>query len=112
MYEHRSEPLLNWREFLRRTGWHALAVVALLGASLAGGAAGFHWFAGQDWIDGLLNAAMFLGGMGPVGNFAGTAGKLFASFFALYAGLLFIIAASVLLAPWLHRMLHRLHVGR
>ena len=66
MYEHRSEPLLNWREFLRRTGWHALAVVALLGASL----------------------------------------------FALYAGLLFIIAASVLLAPWLHRMLHRLHVGR
>ena len=111
MYEHRSAPLLPWRAFLARIGWHSLATVGLLAASLAGGTMGFHWLAGQEWIDGLLNAAMLLGGMGPVGSIEGRAGKLFATFFALYAGLFFLIAASLLLAPWLHRMLHRLHAG-
>jgi hypothetical protein len=78
--------------------------------SLGIGILGYRVFAGFTWIDSLLNAAMLLGGMGPVGDIPTTAGKLFASFYALYAGLVLIAASGILLAPALHRVLHGLHL--
>jgi hypothetical protein len=82
---------------------------ALLAVSLAIGVAGFHWLAGQSGLDALLNAAMLLGGMGPVGAIDSTPGKLFAAGFALYAGLVFVVVTGLLLAPVFHRVLHYFH---
>jgi hypothetical protein len=62
------------------------------------------------WIDALLNSAMLLGGMGPVGDLGPTGGKLFATFFALYSGLVFLIVAGLLFMPVFHRILHRFHL--
>ena len=109
MFEHRSEPMAPWGRFLRRLARHGGYAAALVGVSMVGGTVGFHALAGQEWIDAWLNAAMLLGGMGPVGDIQSTAGKLFASLFALYAGLVFIAAGGIILAPALHRMIHRLH---
>jgi hypothetical protein len=53
---------------------------------------------------------MILGGMGPVDRVESEAGKLFASFYALFSGLLFIGAASLALAPFVHRIMHKLHI--
>ena len=78
--------------------------------SLAVGTVGLHALAGQHWTDAFLNAAVLLGGMGPVGTFESDRGKLFAAVFALYAGLVFLISAAVFLAPMLHRLLHSLHM--
>ena len=66
---------------------------------------------GCNWIDSLLNASMILGGMGPVGEPLKTtvAAKIFASLYALFSGLAFIGIVSVLLAPFVHRLLHRIH---
>ena len=50
---------------------------------------------------------MLLGGMGPVGEIRSTAGKLFAGFFALFAGLFFITSFAILAAPVLHRFAHK-----
>jgi hypothetical protein len=77
---------------------------------LALGVVGYHFTAGFSWLDALLNASMILGGMGPVDTVKTTAGKLFASFYALFAGVLFLAAVGVLVAPLAHRMLHRLHL--
>jgi len=82
----------------------------LLAVSLLIGVMGFHWLAGQSGIDALLNASMLLGGQGPIGVIRGTAGKLFASAYALYAGLVFLGAATLFFAPMLHRLIHRLHL--
>jgi hypothetical protein len=82
----------------------------LLTVSLAIGVAGFHWLAGQAGLDALLNAAMLLGGQGPIGTIRGTAGKLFGAAYALYAGIVFIGAAALALAPVLHRLIHKLHL--
>lgn len=71
--------------------------------------AGYHFLEGLSWLDGFLNAAMLLGGMGPVAPLQTPAGKLFAGFYALYAGLLFITVAGLLAAPVAHRLLHRFH---
>ena len=53
---------------------------------------------------------MLIGGMGPVGSFDKPPGKLFAALYALYAGIVFLGAAAVFLAPVVHRMLHKLHL--
>lgn len=110
MYEHHTKSLLPRRQFFRRLTQHgALAAVALL-VSLAIGTVGFHWLALQSWLDAFLNASMLLGGMGPVGGFGRPVGKLFAAFYALYAGIVFLGAAVVFLAPVVHRILHKLHL--
>jgi len=63
-----------------------------------------------DWLDALLNAAMLLGGMGPVDKPVTDGGKLFASLYALFAGIVFLVAIGVMLAPIVHRLLHRFHL--
>lgn len=78
-------------------------------ASLAAGMAGYVHFEGMSWLDGFLNASMLLGGMGPVATPVTTGGKLFAGLYALYAGIGFLIVAGIILAPVVHRLLHRFH---
>jgi hypothetical protein len=110
MAQPRVRLLLSWKQFKRHLMTYAGYAAALLAVSLAIGVAGFHWLAGQSGLDALLNAAMLLGGQGPIGVIRGTAGKLFGAAYALYAGLVFIGAAAVALAPVIHRIVHRLHL--
>lgn len=109
-FEHRSEPLLPHSAFRKRLARRVGYAVGYLLASLLLGTIGFHLFAGQEPIDAFLNAAMLLGGMGPVGEIKYFGGKLFAGVFALYAGLAFIAITGYLLAPYAHRLLHRFHL--
>ena len=110
MYEHHTDPLLPWRQFWRRLGRHSEIAITMLLVSLAIGTLGFHWLAPQGWLDAFLNAAMLLGGMGPVGSFEQPIGKIFAGLFALYAGIVFLGASVIFLAPIVHRILHKLHL--
>jgi hypothetical protein len=109
MYEHRRQPLLSTAKFLKRVARHWLAGFGVLGVGLGAGILGYHYIAGLRWIDSLLNASMILGGMGPVDPLPTNAAKIFASVYALFSGLAFIGIVSVLLAPFVHRMLHRIH---
>jgi hypothetical protein len=110
MYEHRKQPLLSRAKFLRRVGRHGLVALGVLVFGLGIGILGYHWIAHLSWIDSLLNASMILGGMGPVGDPLPTeAAKIFASCYALFSGLAFVGIVSVLIAPFVHRLLHRFH---
>ena len=110
MYEHHTEPLLPWGPFAYRLARHGGIVALVLVFSLVVGTTGFHWLALQDWIDAFLNSSMLLGGMGPVGEIKSAAGKIFASIYALYAGIVFIGTSGLLLAPVLHRLMHKIHL--
>jgi len=88
---------------------HLLAALVLFALSLALGMWGYAHFEGLAWRDSFLNSAMLLGGMGPVNDPHTDAGKLFAGAYALFAGLVFIVTAGLLLAPSLHRLLHTFH---
>ena len=108
--ERSHEPLLPRSLFLKRIArWSALAGTVFVGR-LAIGIFGYHFFGRLPWIDALLNASMILGGMGPVDELRTTAGKLFASFYALFSGLVIIGVAGLLLAPMVHRFLHKFHI--
>ena len=110
MYEHRDAPLLPTRLFYWRLARHVSYASLMVAGSLLIGTAGFHFFALESVIDAFLNAAMLLGGMGPVGEIRTTPGKLFAAGFSLYAGLVFLVGGAVLLTPVIHRFLHRFHL--
>jgi hypothetical protein len=110
MYEHRSQPLLPVRIFVRRLASHSLAAITVVGISLVVGTLGYHRLGRLAWIDAFLNASMLLGGMGPVGELNNDSGKMFASLFALYSGFMLIAVTTLILAPVLHRVLHRLHL--
>jgi len=111
MYEHHSDPVLPKAQFFWRVVRHVAVAVLLLAVSLGIGVAGFVFLDHRSPLDGLLNAAMLLGGMGPVGDFSTPAGKIFGAAYALFSGLVFIVCAALALTPTLHRMLHRLHLG-
>jgi hypothetical protein len=112
MYEHKSEPLLPFGRFARRLLGHLIMAMALIFGSLGLGVAGYHFLEKLSWLDALLNASMILGGMGPVDAIRTPAGKLFASFYALFSGVIFLVIVGILLAPVGHRLLHGLHLEK
>jgi hypothetical protein len=111
MYEHHSKPLLPLKLFIHRLLGHFSLAMLILFFSLGIGVAGYHFTEGFSFIDSLLNASMILGGMGPVDAIKTTNGKLFASFYSLFCGIIFLAAAGVIIAPLAHRLLHRMHLS-
>jgi hypothetical protein len=110
MFEKKHEKLLPIRAFMQRVLRSMLFSGGILTIALGMGVLGYHFTEQLPWLDSLLNASMILGGMGPVDGLHTVAGKLFASFYALFSGLVFVGAASVLLAPLVHRMMHHFHI--
>lgn len=108
-YERRTQRPLERRHFYKRFMRHSIAALALVVASLMFGMGGYVEFESLSWTDAFLNAAMLLGGMGPVNAPVTEWGKLFAGTYALYAGLVFLVVAGILAAPLIHRFLHRFH---
>jgi len=109
MYESRSTRPLTRPEFHRRLLGQAAWVLALLLGSLLLGIVGYMVFEQLSLVDAFLNAAMLLGGMGPVNAPQTVGGKVFAGCYALYAGLVFIVTAAMMFSPFLHRLLHHFH---
>jgi hypothetical protein len=110
MYEHKSEPLLPRPEFLLRLLRHTLFAVGILVVSLGIGMLGYHFFEKMNFVDSMLNASMILGGMGPVDAVKTAGGKVFASLYALFSGVIFLVVVGIIIAPLAHRLMHRLHL--
>ena len=110
MYEHQTHPLLSRAKFARRVARRLLLALFLVGIALGIGVLGYHLIGGLSWIDSLLNASMILGGMGPVDPLQSSAAKIFPSCYALFSGLAFVGIAALMIAPFVHRFLHRFHL--
>ena len=110
IYESRHEPLLSRAAFLGRVLASCAAAAALVGVSLFGGMWGYRHYEGMSWVDAFVNAAMILSGMGPVNTLHTSGGKIFAGCYALYSGLMVIIATALILAPVVHRLMHQFHL--
>jgi hypothetical protein len=109
VYEAKHQRPLSRAAFVRRVIGHFLAATGLLGISLAIGMLGYHSFESLGSTDAFLNSAMLLGGMGPVDLPHTESGKIFAALYALYSGVVFLLVSTVLVAPFVHRLLHHLH---
>ena len=110
MFESKSEPLLPRSAFYQRLARSFVIMLGIVAASLGLGSVGYHYFGKLAWVDALLNAAMILTGMGPVDPMTTTAGKLFATAYALYSGIAFLSTIAVLIFPIAHRFMHKFHL--
>ena len=109
-FERRHEKLAPRSVFVKRVVASLAIGVGLMAFALCIGIAGYHWLAGLDWIDSLLEASMILGGMGPINPLSNSAAKVFASVYALFSGVVFIALMGIVLSPLAHRMLHKFHL--
>jgi hypothetical protein len=111
MYEHHKQSLAKRSVFIKRLLLNAIIGILLLLFSLSVGILGYHFLEGLSWIDSLLNASMILGGMGPVAPLQTSAGKIFASIYALYSGVILLASVGILTTPIFHRFLHYFHLA-
>ena len=109
MYEPKKHPPIPPERFIKRMVLHSLAAFFILLISLVIGMTGYQYFENLSWRSAFLNSAMLLGGMWPVDAPISNQGKLFAGFYALYAGLVFLVVAGLILAPLVHRIMHKFH---
>ena len=110
MFEHRHAPLAPRKVFVRRMLVYAAGGCGFIAFSLALGTVGYHVTEGLDWLEAALNAAMIMTGMGPVDQLHTTGGKVFAIAYCIYSGVAFLTTMAVLLAPVVHRFIHRFHL--
>jgi hypothetical protein len=110
VYERRSDKVASRMVYLKRLLGSLTMAVAVIFVALLIGIAGYHFIAGFNWIDSLLEASMILGGMGPVNQLSNDTAKVFASIYALFSGLVVLALMGIMLAPVVHRVLHKFHV--
>ncbi len=108
MYEHKRQPLASNKKLVQRMLLSTLLGLCILIVSLSVGVLGYHFICSFDWVDAILNASMILSGMGPTNPITNNAGKLFASFYAIFSGVIFISTIGIILAPIIHRLFHHL----
>lgn len=109
-YERHHEKLAPRSVFLKRLLAAEAFALALIATALIIGIAGYHFIAGFEWLDSLLEASMILGGMGPIKELPSDGAKFFASIYALFSGLIFIGVMGIVLSPVVHRVMHKFHV--
>lgn len=109
-FERRTQPLAPPNQFYIRLANSGLFSLVIVSVSLMIGMVGYRFFEHLSWLDAFLNAAMLLGGMGPVNSITSSGGKVFAGLYALYCGLMVLLVAGIIMAPVAHRILHRFHM--
>jgi len=110
MLEKKHQKIVPVTTFIRGMVMYFGIVILLMLGVLFMGITGYHFLAHLSWLDSLLNASMILGGMGPVNALTNTSAKVFASAYALFSGLAFIVIMGIFFAPIMHRMLHTFHM--
>ena len=112
MFERKHEKLAAPSVFARRMFKAFGLSMGLVAPALAIGILGYHWIDELSWVDALLEASMILGGMGPVNPLKNEHAKIFAALYALFSGLILIGVMGIVLAPLVHRVLHKFHVEK
>ena len=109
-FERRRHKVISRPAFATRMARAIGLWLAITAFGLVVGVAGYAGLEGMSPTDAFMNAAMILSGMGPAAELHTTSGKLFAGFYAIFSGLVIVIATGFVLAPIFHRVLHKFHV--
>lgn len=109
-FEGQKDQLAPVSVYVQRIVGSLVIGFGLIAIALSVGIAGYHFIAGFNWVDSLLEASMILGGMGPVRELHTDSAKIFASIYELFSGVIFIALMGIILSPVVHRVLHKFHV--
>ena len=112
IFEHKSQPLLSYSQFLKRMMRCALWSMLLGAVTILIGTVGYHAIEHQSYIDAMLNSVLIMTGLGLINNLQSVDGKLFTAFFALLSPVVFYSILAILFTPLLHRFLHGFHLDK
>jgi hypothetical protein len=93
--ERREAKLLPLVEFYKRIIAFGLLSLGIILFSLVIGILGYRIFEGMNLVDAFLNAAMLMGGMGPISILSTDGGKIFAGIYAMYCGFVLIFSVAI-----------------
>ncbi len=110
MYEKITDDYLPKHRFATRMLLHAALVLALMAVSIGVGVTGLVFFEGKGLEEAILHAAYMLSGFGLIEVPTSFSGKLFIGLYGLYASVFFLASFSIIFAPIVHRILHKLHL--
>jgi hypothetical protein len=110
MFAGKHLPLQPVHIYLSHILRNLLIGFAIIAVSLGIGMLGYSYFEGMNGTDAFVNASMILSGMGPVSTLQTDEGKIFAGFYALFSGIIFLLVIAIIIAPIVHRFLHKLHI--
>lgn len=110
MFEHRTEELLPQKAFAKRVGLAFLITMGIIVGSVLLGTGGYRWIVGVPWDEAFHHTCLILGDHDVELKAKTFGGRFFAGFFVLYARLVFVTLVAILLAPILHRILHKLQL--
>jgi len=105
-----AQSCLTRKVFFKRLSRNLLVGFIIIIASLFLGMSGYHHYEKMSWVESFLNAAMILSGMGPVSILTSNGGKIFAGFYAIFSGVLFLVVIAVVFAPVIHWFFRRFHL--
>lgn len=89
---------------------HIGLAILLIAIALGAGTAGHMWFEPASWHDAMLNVSLMMAGLGPFLLPDTVSGKLFFAFYNVIVGLVFVALLGVIMAPILHRVIHKFHL--
>lgn len=112
LYESKQHPLISRMAFLGRMGQHFAVALIVVGVSIFGGMVGYWHFEGHSWVSAFMHTCFLLGGYGHLTAPQSGAGQIFLGIYMLYSNLVFISVLGVLLAPVLHRIMHKFHLDQ
>ena len=84
--------------------------LALVLAALAVGMVGYHLIEAMNWVDAFHQSSLLLSGVGSNIDMKTVAGKIFDSIYAVFCGVILLMATGFMFAPIIHRLLHRFHL--
>ncbi|MEN9880547.1 MAG: hypothetical protein RIQ55_1193 [Pseudomonadota bacterium] len=108
--ERLTEPLASSRVFAGRVFRSMFFGTLIVLTTLFTGMAGYHYLEDIPWLDAFVNTTMIMSGMGVLDAPTTVYGKLFEGFYALFCGLILIVATAIAFTPVIHRFLHKLHI--
>ncbi len=109
MFEHKNQPLISQAQWFLRLARSLRLAGTVVVVSLLVGIIGYHFLGNMNWVDSFLEASMILAGMGPVAALQSDPVKIFAALYALFSGFVLLAAAGIVVAPFLHRLMHHFH---
>ncbi|UZE95502.1 hypothetical protein [Alkalimarinus alittae] len=110
MYESKSKRLASRKAFRRRMFFHILSAITLVILTLAIGVGGHVYFDDMAPGSALIASITLTSGLGLSILPETTSGQLFTSLYGIFSGYVYIVTSSIVIAPILHRVLHKFHL--
>ena len=109
MFEHVKQDVISFKQFIIRLFRFFILSTFFLLIGLVPGIIGFLFIEDLLFIEACINALSLLGGLDSPYPLISHLGKVFTAIYSVFIETVFLLASATLLAPIIHRIIHKMH---